>query len=43
MYKPRVSPLIRDIFERFYCNREYWASAVKCMVEIDALCALASV
>jgi DNA mismatch repair protein MSH6 len=41
MYKARVSPLIRDMFERFYQNREHWSSAVKCMAEIDALCALA--
>jgi hypothetical protein len=41
MYKSRVSPLIRDMFERFYINREHWSSAVKCMAEIDALCALA--
>jgi len=43
VYKSRISPLIRDMFERFYNNREHWSSAVKCMAEIDALCALAEV
>ena len=41
MYKARVSPLIRDMFERFYHNRDHWSSAVKCLAEVDALCALA--
>ena len=41
MYKARISPLIRDMFERFYANREHWSSAVKCLAEVDALCALA--
>jgi DNA mismatch repair ATPase MutS len=41
MYKARVSPLIRDMFERFYQNRDHWSSAVRCMAEIDAFCALA--
>lgn len=43
MYKARISPLIRDMFERFYHNREHWSSAVKCLAEVDALCALATV
>jgi len=43
VYKARISPLIRDMFERFYQNREHWSSAVKCMAEIDALCSLAAV
>lgn len=43
MYKARISPLIRDMFERFYQNREHWSSAVKCIAEVDALCALAVV
>ena len=43
VYKARISPLIRDMFERFYQNREHWSSAVKCMAEIDALCSLAEV
>ena len=38
-----MSPLVRDMFERFYQNREHWSSAVMCMAEIDALCALAEV
>jgi DNA mismatch repair ATPase MutS len=43
LYKARISPLIRDMFERFYHNREHWSSAVKCFAELDALCALAEV
>lgn len=43
VYKARISPLIRDMFERFYQNREHWSSAVKCIAEIDALCSLAVV
>jgi DNA mismatch repair ATPase MutS len=41
LYKARISPLIRDMFERFYQNREHWSSAVKCLAEVDALCSLA--
>ena len=41
IYKARISPLIRDMFERFYQNREHWTAAVKCIGELDALCALA--
>jgi DNA mismatch repair ATPase MutS len=41
LYKARISPLIRDMFERFYQNRDHWSSAVKCLAEVDALCALA--
>lgn len=43
LYKARISPLIRDMFERFYQNREHWLTAVKCMAEMDALCSLALV
>lgn len=43
LYKARISPLIRDMFERFYQNREHWLAAVKCMAELDALCSLALV
>ena len=41
IYKARISPLIRDMFERFYQNREHWSSAVKCLAELDAYCAMA--
>lgn len=43
LYKARISPLVRDMFERFYQNREHWLTAVKCMAELDALCSLALV
>ena len=43
LYKARISPLIRDMFERFYQAREHWLNAVKCMAEVDALCALADI
>ena len=41
LYRARISPLIRDMFERFYKSREHWSSAVKCLAEVDALCSLA--
>lgn len=43
LYRARISPLIRDMFERFYASRSHWLAAVRCMAEIDALCALAEV
>lgn len=43
VYKARISPLIRDMFERFYQNRMHWSCAIKCMAEIDALISLAEV
>ena len=43
IYKARISPLIRDMFERFYQFRDHWTSSVRCMAELDALQALAQV
>lgn len=42
IFKKRMVPVIRDMFVRFYSNREHWTNAVTCIAELDALCSLAT-
>jgi len=42
IFKKRMVPVIRDMFVRFYSNREHWTNAVACIAELDSLCSLAT-
>ena len=41
IYKRRMSPMIREMFLRFYSYREHWTNVLNSVAEIDVLCSLA--